>query len=186
MPTDEWFKDNPKVSAYISSDLFQRLNEWMKKQGIKKTSQGLTRILEEHLGVIQVEPIQPAVDDDRLGELEAKLAALARKFEGMEDTIAALQPPTESSLPVDQSSNSQLSILEEPQKIEVVQTELSTSEVWTTKEVEERLGITRNKLESWKNTKKLPHTAKGYTILKWAGKQPQRPFSNLWEVQKTD
>jgi uncharacterized protein YhaN len=183
MPTEEWFKDNPKVSAYISSELSQRLEEWMKKQGIKKISQGLTRILEEYLGVVQVEPIQPTVDGDRLGDLEAKLAELTQRFEAMEGAIEALLPPVESSLPVNQSSNSQLSILEESQETEVDQTELNESELWTTKQLEE-VGIIRSTVQGWRSSNKLPKNSKGYTVVRWAGKQSHKPFGDLWEVNK--
>lgn len=56
MPTNEWFQENPKVSAYISKSLNHQLEEWMKQRSIKKVSQALTTILEEHLGVVQIEP----------------------------------------------------------------------------------------------------------------------------------
>jgi hypothetical protein len=57
MPTDEWFKENPKISAYISPNLNQKLSEWMKSRNIKKVSQALTTILEEHLGVVKLNQI---------------------------------------------------------------------------------------------------------------------------------
>jgi len=80
MPSQEWFKDNPKISAYISQDLNQRLEEWMKERNIRKMSQALTTILEEHLGVIQFSSIvQPAINLDRLNALEGKLKASLRK-----------------------------------------------------------------------------------------------------------
>jgi hypothetical protein len=182
MPTEEWFKDNPKVSAYISSDLFQRLEEWKAERGIKKISQALTRILEEYLGVVQLESIQPSVDGDRLGNLEAKLADLTQRFEAMEGAIA-VGPPVESELPVDQSSNSQLSILEEPQEVEVVQIKLSTSEIWTTKQLIDA-GVSKTSVRRWKDKGELPKNSKGYTIVSWAGKQPRKPFGDLWEVSK--
>jgi hypothetical protein len=76
MPSQEWFKDNPKVSAYISQDLNQRLEAWMRERNIRKVSQALTTILEEHLGVVQPSSIvQPALNFDRLDALEGKLKA---------------------------------------------------------------------------------------------------------------
>lgn len=53
MPTNEWFQENPKISAYISKDLHQRLEGWMNDQGVKKVSQALTQILEDYFGVNQ-------------------------------------------------------------------------------------------------------------------------------------
>jgi hypothetical protein len=72
MPTDEWFKENPKISAYISSDLYQKFEGWMREHNIKKVSRGLTRILEEHLGVVQVEPSLSTPDNSRMEALEGK------------------------------------------------------------------------------------------------------------------
>ena len=127
MPTNEWFKENPKISGYISSNLFQRFNEWMKERGIKKVSQGLTRILEEHLGVTQFGPIESTIGSDRLESLEAKFAELSQEFAAIKATIALSQSQTESNSEVDQSSNSQLSFLEAPCE-EVDQIELIKEE----------------------------------------------------------
>ena len=90
MPTDEWFKENPKVSAYISQDLNEKLLEWMKGRSIKKVSQALTAILEEYLGVVQTEPTTQLVRDDRLEALE-------QKFESLFQTVQELKKPTQAS-----------------------------------------------------------------------------------------
>ena len=74
MPTEEWFKENPKVSAYISTELNERLLKWMKQRGIRKVSQALTTVLEEHLSR-QTSPIAQNVDDGRVTALEGKLIA---------------------------------------------------------------------------------------------------------------
>ena len=79
MPSQEWFKDNPKISAYISQSLNQRLEKWMRERNIRKVSQALTTILEEHLGVVQPSPVmQPTLNLDRLDALEGKLQASPR------------------------------------------------------------------------------------------------------------
>lgn len=186
MPTNEWFKENPKISAYIPSSLYQRFEEWMKEKNIKKVSQALTQILEEHLGVVQTEPtIQPNINNDRLESVEANLAALSKKFEEIEAAIAAMQPQTESSLPVVQSNNSQLSILEEPQKEEVVQTELNEAEIWTNRQIEERLKVKRQTLADWSRRGELPRTINGYTIVRALEKQRiDGRLQSAWEVHK--
>ena len=99
MPTDEWFKENPKVSAYIPHDLNEKLTEWMKGRNIKKVSQALTAILEEYLGVVQTKLITQPVRDDRLEALE-------QKFESLSQIIQELKEPAQTS------------------NLEVVQTEL--------------------------------------------------------------
>ena len=72
MPTNEWFQENPKISAYISKDLHQRLEDWMEEKGIKKVSQALTQILEEYLGVVQSIPNQSNRVVERMEALEGK------------------------------------------------------------------------------------------------------------------
>jgi hypothetical protein len=73
MPTEDWFKENPKVSAYISKELYEKLEEWMKGQNIRKVSQALTAILEQHLGIDQISPIvQSSTDVGRIEALEGK------------------------------------------------------------------------------------------------------------------
>jgi hypothetical protein len=72
MPTEDWSKDNPKISAYISSDLYQKFEGWREEHNIKKVSQGLTRILEEYLGVVHTEPSLSNPDNSRMEALEGK------------------------------------------------------------------------------------------------------------------
>ena len=90
MPTDEWFRENPKVSAYIPKELNEKLSKWMKGRSIKKVSQALTTILEEHLGVVQTEPIIQPVRDDRLEALE-------QKFESLFQIVQELREPAQAS-----------------------------------------------------------------------------------------
>lgn len=73
MPSEEWFRENPKVSAYITRELHQKLETWMEENGVKKVSQALTEILEAFL--------EPSKANDQV-------AALERKFE---DRFAALE-----------------------------------------------------------------------------------------------
>lgn len=108
MPTDEWFKENPKVSAYIPKELNDKLLEWMKGKNIKKVSQALTAILEEHLGVVQVEPKKPTTNDSGMIALEEKMNELSQEVRELREAITDIQ--NESSLKVDQSG--QLSLLE--------------------------------------------------------------------------
>lgn len=72
MPTNQWFQENPKVSAYIPKDLHQQLEDWMEDKGIKKVSQALTLILEEYLRVDQSSSKWSTSDLSRLEALEGK------------------------------------------------------------------------------------------------------------------
>jgi len=107
MPTEEWFKENPKVSVYLSPNLHQLLTAWMEKNGIRKNTQALTTILEEYFGVNQSKPVKSNLDSSRIELLEGKVDSLSRE---LEDLAQAFQQF--SSRPkVDQVENSgQLSI----------------------------------------------------------------------------
>lgn len=72
MPTNEWFKQNPKISAYIPVDLHHRLEAWMEANGVKKVSQALTQILGEYLGVSQSKLNLSTIESNRLEALEGK------------------------------------------------------------------------------------------------------------------
>ena len=206
MPTDEWFKENPKVSAYIPQNLNEKLTEWMKGRSIKKVSQALTAILEEYLGVVQTEPITQPVRDDRLEALEQKFESLSRIVQELREPIQANSPkvvqtelfpvePVEETLSDDEA----IALIDAKQPIEVVeeiqedepdeereieQSRLIEHEIWTTQQVNEVLGVARSTLERWKKEDAFPKTIKEHTILKWAGKQTTRPFGNLWEIKK--
>ena len=148
MPTDEWFKENPKVSAYIPHDLNEKLSDWMKGRNIKKVSQALTAILEEYLGVVQTEPITQPVRDDRLEALEQKFEKkfeslsqiVEQKFESLSQTIHEIKGPAQASslevvqtelFPVEPTekitltnANQPIEVVEEIQDKRVDQTEL--------------------------------------------------------------
>ena len=101
MPTDEWFKENPKVSAYIPQSLNEKLTEWMKGRSIKKVSQALTAILEEYLGVVQTEPITQPVRDDRLESLEQKVESLFKIVQELREPIqVSSQRVVQTELPL--------------------------------------------------------------------------------------
>jgi len=128
MPTDEWFKENPKVSAYIPQNLNEKLTEWMKGRSIKKVSQALTAILEEYLGVVQTEPITQPVRDDRLEALEQKFESLSRIVQELREPIQASSPkvvqtelfpvePVEETLSDDEA----IALIDAKQSIEVIE-----------------------------------------------------------------
>jgi len=130
MPTDEWFKENPKVSAYIPQNLNEKLTEWMKGRSIKKVSQALTAILEEYLGVVQTEPITQPVRDDRLEALEQKFESLSRIVQELREPIQAssqklvqTELPLVVQIPVEEplSVLEAIALLDAKQPIEVVE-----------------------------------------------------------------
>jgi hypothetical protein len=82
MPKKEWFEQNPKVSAYLSPELYERLKEFMAARGIGKTSQALTLILEEYFTYISKQPS---------GSSDAKLDALARTVETIQKKLEEME-----------------------------------------------------------------------------------------------
>lgn len=197
MPTDEWFRENPKVSAYIPKDLNEKLSDWMKDRNIKKVSQALTTILEEHLGVVQTEPITQLIRDDRLEAIEQELKNLSQIVQELRESAQAsslevAQEVVQTELfpaePIEEialiDSRQPIEVIEEIQDRGLEQAELIKHEVWTTPQVNKVLEIGRNSLERWKRENAFPKTIKEHTILKWAGKQTKPPFGNLWEIKK--
>lgn len=128
MPTDEWFKENPKVSAYIPKELNEKLLDWMKGRSIKKVSQALTTILEEHLGVVQTEPITQPVRDDRLEALGQKVESLFKIVQELREPIQAssqrvVQTELFSIEPIEEtlSDDEAIALIDAKQSIEVVE-----------------------------------------------------------------
>ncbi|MFM7427424.1 MAG: hypothetical protein ACKO7W_20895 [Elainella sp.] len=89
MPTEEWCKENPKVAAYISRELNERLLAWMEQRGIKKVSQALTAILEKELEASESHAGAGSREDERLAALEEKVDHLAQIVLELRDTVKA-------------------------------------------------------------------------------------------------
>jgi DNA repair exonuclease SbcCD ATPase subunit len=178
MPKKEWFQENPKVSAYLSPVLNQLLKEWMEKNGIKKTTQALTAILEEFLGVTQSRPIQPNLDMIRIESLEEKVESLSREMERLTQTLKQLS----SNPKVDQTEHpqiehpGQLSFLDIENEREEVKSSLNVKQSrlnpesqadvepkpsMSTKELAKFLGWTEDKINSQRK-RGNPTEAKGY------------------------
>ena len=84
MPTEQWFKENPKVSGYISKELDFALTEWMEANSIQKVSQALTIILKDYLLGSKISTVSQS---DRI-------AALELKFESLEALMQPAMPCT--------------------------------------------------------------------------------------------
>ena len=183
MPTKEWFRENPKVTGYISHDLYSKLNSYMRVKGIKKVSQAITIILEEKFNVQKSS--NPSELEKKLDALEANMAQyellMKQKFE---DIFTALNKVTleekYSQLTLDETLEENKS----KKEYSKVTRSSPTSKRLTTKEVEDLTGISRQKLEYKRKTGKLPYSIKGYTIIRWIEKEHKPPHSNVWEVQE--
>jgi hypothetical protein len=181
MPKKEWFQENPKVSAYLSPVLNQLLKEWMEKNGIKKTTQALTAILEEFLGVTQSKPFQSNLDTTRIESLEEKVESLSREMENLNQALKRLssnpkvdqveQPQIEhpgqlSFLDIDAKGEETKSSskLEQSRPISETQSEEEPKPQMSTKELAEFLGWTEDKINSQRK-RGNPTEGKGYRFL---------------------
>lgn len=186
MPTEEWFKENPKISAYISPELSRRLEEWMKEQGIRKTSQALVRILGEHLGVVQFEPKQSTPIGREIAILEEKMNLLSRELKDLKEAVSSIQneskpkvvqtellfakePTNKSSLLVEESS-----LILETQSTEGLKPEMNN------KELEIFLGWTPDTLRG-RRERKRPIEGKGISFI-WE----KRGQKIVWKPQTVD
>ena len=130
MPSEEWFRENPKVSAYISRELHQKLETWMQENGVKKVSQALTEILEAFL-----EPSKAGDRQDALMALEQKFEDRFAALESRVTTINLAIAEIQSSPTIVQSSNKQqLSLLDDIAKSPKEQPEQPTPTTETHKD----------------------------------------------------
>lgn len=177
MPTDEWFKENPKISAYISPNLNEKLSEWMKNRGIKKVSQALTTILETYLGVNQDSPTIESSENDRLRIVEQKLESLSQEMRRLteqtgKDNREIVQFELLSVKPLEETSpdNQEAILIDTKQPIDVLEEiqddepedvldnllELETQD--STQEADEEL-ITADKSEAQESSPKIQESS---------------------------
>ena len=140
MPSEEWFRENPKVSAYITRELHQKLESWMEENGVKKVSQALTEILEAFL--------EPSKGDDQLAALERKFEDRFAALENRIATIDLAMAEIKSSPKVAQVSNKrQLSLGDvENSGLTVVQIEAKSR--MTHNEVSAFTGLTYDQVQT--------------------------------------
>ena len=93
MPTDKWKQDNPKVSGHIPKELKSQLDQFIKDQGLRGTSEALRIILENHFSQselrtssqLKTESYKPVINllEDRLEAAESLLkehSAIIKRF----------------------------------------------------------------------------------------------------------
>ena len=147
---------SPFFSGRIPQELYDRVDQHVKESGEGKT-QILINALSQYLGIEISKTKSSNVNTDLfLNELES-----------LKERVGLL----ERSQPTQLSSDSKLI------------TDDNCVMVLTSKEVTELTGIPRRTFEDRHKSGKLPTSKNGYTILAHAGKQAEKPFANLWEVQ---
>ena len=152
---------SPFFSGRIPQELYDRIEQHIKESGEGKT-QILINALSQYLGFEIPKPSSINTDLflSELESLKERVSLLERS-----------QPKQLSLLSPDNTNDNKM-----------ITTDNSVM-VLTTKEVTELTGIARQTFEDRHKAGKLPLSKNGYTILAHAGKQPEKPFANLWKVQ---
>lgn len=205
MPTKEWFRENPKVSAYISQDLYSKLEEYMRREGIKKVSQGVTAILEKTLSPTnqpetkenQAEKkLKQEVDQlkSKVNQIELLISKALRNDISAQAIVRQEERSKYNQLTIDQAEIEKQAATEKQEstnkqdqdpEVDLIKPKvIQKPRNLTTKEVEKLTGISRKKLESRKKKNQLPYTEGNFTIVRWVEKQTAPPHSNIWEVQE--
>ena len=115
MATDEWKQENPKVSGHIPKELKAQLNQFIKDQGLRGTSEALRIILESHFNKAElstssqplIESSQPVANSEnkQLNRIEEKLDKIYREIQGQPKTPKVVNSKPNSSELVDNSQS---------------------------------------------------------------------------------
>ena len=173
---------NPFFSGRIPQELYNRVDQHVKESGEGKT-QILINALSQYLGVEISTPKSSNVNTD----------LLLSELESLKERVSLLERSQSKQLPL--LSHSPVSSDNEVITKSKIDNKLITTDnatdnksdnsimVLTSKEVTELTGIARRTFEDRHKTGKLPISKNGHMILAHAGKQDEKPFANLWEVQ---
>lgn len=89
MPTEDWLKQNPKVSAHIPQELYQQLQEFMEQRGITRTAEALKLIMGEYFNdrvdhtIAKSSPLVDHSVDHKLTTIESKIDSLSEQIKGI-------------------------------------------------------------------------------------------------------
>ena len=162
---------SPFFSGRIPQELYDRVDQHVKESGEGKT-QILINALSQYLGVEISTPKSSGVNIDLfLNELESLKERVGLLERSQPKQLSLLSPNNDNDNKLITDDNATDN---KPD---------NSIMVLTSKEVTELTGIPRGTFEDRHRSGKLPISKNGYTVLAHAGKQAERPFANLWEVQ---
>ena len=162
---------SPFFSGRIPQELYDRVDQHVKESGEGKT-QILINALSQYLGIEISTPKSSNINTDLfLSELESLKERVGLLERSQPKQLLLLSPDNTidnklitSDNATDNKSDNSIMVL-------------------TSKEVTELTGIPRGTFEDRHRSGKLPISKNGYAIVAHAGKQTEKPFANLWEVQ---
>ena len=160
---------SPFFSGRIPQELYDRIDQHIKESGEGKT-QILINALSQYLGFEIPKPSSINTDLflSELESLKERVSLLERS-----------QPKQLSLLSTDNTNDNKVITDDNSKSIKGD----NSIRILTSKEVIELTGIPRGTFENRHRSGKLPISKNGYAIVAYAGKQTEKPFANLWEVQ---
>ena len=99
MATDEWKQDNPKVSGHIPKSLKAQLDQFIKDQGLKGTSEALRIILEKHFNQPEFLTSSQPLDKSyqlTLNSIQKRLDSIETQLEEHSGTIKRFKSSSKS------------------------------------------------------------------------------------------
>ena len=115
MATDEWKQDNPKVSGHIPKELKAQLDQFIKDQGLRGTSEALRIILENHFNQSELrtssQPLRKSSqlvlnsENEQWNRIEDKLNKIYKEIQGQPKTERVINSKLNSSELVDTSQS---------------------------------------------------------------------------------
>ena len=156
---------SPFFSGRIPQELYDRVDQHVKESGEGKT-QILINALSQYLGI----------EISTSKSININIDLFFSELESLKDRVGLLERSQFQQLSPDNINDNKLITDDNATDNSVM--------VLTSKEVTELTGIPRGTFEDRHRSGKLPISKNGYTILDHAGKQTEKPFANLWKVEK--
>ena len=187
MATKEWLNSHAKVTAYLDFSLYASLENWMKKNKIKKVSQALTIILEHYLeGNIPTE-VLPETLEQEVKELKVKTT----EIDSLEATVAEEHSEIQAEInelkeQIDELRqaliNAGLSSLKEKvedipkEKIKFSTSQYEASEGLTKEELCKKINLNSSKINQWASLLNLSPEEYLYQLTGWRKPTKERRY----------
>lgn len=163
---------SPFFSGRIPQELFERIEQHVQSTGESK-SQILVNALSQYLGLEL-----PASNSSEVANIKTRLAVLESAIKEIQ-TGQSKSDRYQMSI-LDASDNTDNNVI-----TEVISSDNTDNkiEILPTLKTVHLTGIPRKTLEDRRNKNQFPIEGNGYKVIGYAGKQSEKPFSNLWEIR---
>ncbi len=169
---------SPFFSGRIPQELFDRIEQRTQSTGESK-SQILVNALSQYLGLEL-----PVSNSSEVANIKTRLTAL----EYVVKEIQTGQPKGDRyqmsiSDVLDNTDNNMITQSKVIADNNLITDTDNKVEILPTSKVTELTGIPRTTLEDRRKKNQFPIEGNGYKVIAYAGKQLEKPFSNLWRVE---